>query len=116
MVADPHVPTDLVVVSTMREADGLAMSSRNAYLGPEDRAAAVILRRALEAGRARFDSGRADDPAEVQAVVEAMRAVVQAEPRATFAYADVCHPDTFDPLPPLPPPPLLSLSPPAHPP
>jgi pantoate--beta-alanine ligase len=110
MVADLHVPTDLVVVSTVREADGLAMSSRNAYLGPEDRAAAVILRRALEAGRARFDGGRADDPAEVQAVVEAMRAVVQAETRATLDYADACHPDTFEPLAALGAPALLALA------
>lgn len=109
MVADLNFALDLRLVSTIREADGLAMSSRNAYLGPEDRQAAVVLRRALEAGRERFAAGMAGG-ATVAEVSAAMRAVVAAEPRAALDYADVCHPDTFEPLTAVAAPALLALA------
>lgn len=108
MVGDLNVPVSLRVLPTVRELDGLAMSSRNAYLGADDRAAAIVLRRALEAGRASFNAARADaeaaatasraSVASVAAVLAAMRAVIAAEPRATLDYVDACHPDTFEPL------------------
>jgi pantoate--beta-alanine ligase len=98
MVRDLNVPVRLEAVSIVREPDGLAMSSRNAYLGTEDRAAASVLRRALEVGRARFTDGGTADPARVGQVIAAMRHVIEMEPRATLDYADVCDPDTFAPL------------------
>ena len=110
MVADLNVPVELCALPTVRERDGLAMSSRNAYLGAADRAAATVLHRALQAGRARFVAGPADDPAGPAAVVDAMRAVIAAEPRATLDYADLCHPDTFEPLTALRPPALLAIA------
>jgi pantoate--beta-alanine ligase len=107
---DLNLPVRLVAVSIVRERDGLAMSSRNAYLEGADRAAASVLRRALEAGRARFAAGMAGEPATVADVIAAMRQVIEAEPRATLDYADVCHPDTFAPLEALASPALLAVA------
>jgi len=95
MTADLNLPVELRVLPTVRERDGLAMSSRNAYLNTEERAAAVVLYRALEAGQALIAS---DPAASAQRVIEAMRGVIAAEPRARLEYADVCDPDTFAPL------------------
>jgi pantoate--beta-alanine ligase len=107
MVADLNVPVELRVLPTMREADGLAMSSRNSYLGPEDRAAATVLIRALRAGAAAFDANRDGPP---DAALAAMRTVVADEPRATLDYADVCDPRTFAPLATLRSPALLAIA------
>jgi pantoate--beta-alanine ligase len=60
MVADLSFPVDVVVCPTVREADGLALSSRNVYLSPDERRAAPVLQRALLAARAAFDSGERD--------------------------------------------------------
>jgi pantoate--beta-alanine ligase len=60
MVADLSFPVDVVVCPTVREPDGLALSSRNAYLSPEERRAAPVLHRALLAARAAFHSGERD--------------------------------------------------------
>jgi pantoate--beta-alanine ligase len=107
MVRDLNVPVDLRVRPTVREADGLAMSSRNSYLGPEERAAAAVLSRTLQAGSAAFDTRPAGG---VAAVLAAMRATLAAESRATVDYVDVCDPDTFEPLSELRAPALLTLA------
>lgn len=60
MVEDLSLPVDVVVCPIVREKDGLALSSRNAYLGPDERRAAPVLHRALEAARTAFDSGVRD--------------------------------------------------------
>lgn len=108
MIADLHLPVRLRVLPTVREADGLAMSSRNAYLDRQQRTAAAVLFRALRAGRAAFDArAAAGGPA---AVCRAMAEMVAAEPLATLEYADVCDPDTFEPLETLRAPALLALA------
>jgi pantoate--beta-alanine ligase len=60
MVQDLSFSVDVVVCPTVREKDGLALSSRNVTLGPDERCAAPVLHRALEAARAAFDSGERD--------------------------------------------------------
>ncbi len=83
MVADLSMPVEVVGCPIIREPDGLAMSSRNVYLSPEDRAAATVLRRALDAGQEAVADG-VTDPAVVSA---AMTAIVEEEPRARLDYA-----------------------------
>ena len=107
MVADLNVPVELRICPIVREADGLALSSRNVYLGHEERAAATALSRALLAGVAAFDARPAVG---VEAVRQAMETVVADEPRAVLEYADVCDPDTFAPLDELRAPALLAIA------
>ncbi|HVB73518.1 MAG TPA: pantoate--beta-alanine ligase [Ktedonobacteraceae bacterium] len=92
MVKDFNLPVQLRVLPTVREADGLAMSSRNAYLLGEDRRAARVIYKALQAGRAAFEmnvGGRAS------LATKAMIDMVQAEPRARLDYAEIRDPRDF---------------------
>jgi pantoate--beta-alanine ligase len=86
MVQDFNLPVQLCVLPTVREADGLAMSSRNAYLLGEDRVAARVLYRALQAARAAFE---ANPGARVSLATKAMIDIVQAEQRARLDYAEI---------------------------
>ncbi len=95
MVTDFNLPVQLRILPTIREADGLAISSRNSYLGAASRAAAPVLYRALQAGRAAFEAHLSGDP---QIVTQAMIDVVTAEPLARLDYAEVRDPATFLPL------------------
>jgi pantoate--beta-alanine ligase len=97
MVADLSVPVDVVACPTVRERDGLALSSRNAYLTPAERAAAPVVHRSLQAGAALVMSGERD-PTVVRTL---MAEIVQAEPLAELDYAEVVGADSFtvpDPL------------------
>jgi len=93
MVADLHMPVTILGGPTQREADGLAMSSRNARLTDTDRAAAVVLHKALNA---------AADLAQTGTSVAAIRALIEAtiasEPRASLKGLDTVTPDTLEPV------------------
>lgn len=93
LVADLNVPTRIVVVPTVREADGLALSSRNVLLDPAARQRATALYRGLRSAAEAVDHGVREGAA-LRAEVEAtlVGAEVQAE------YVAVVHPDTFEPV------------------
>jgi pantoate--beta-alanine ligase len=91
MARDLSMPVDVVGCPTRREADGLAMSSRNVYLSPEEREAAPVVQRALRAGAASILAGERD-PAAVRAL---MAAIIEAEPLARLDYAEVVAADSF---------------------
>jgi pantoate--beta-alanine ligase len=91
MVQDLNYPVELVVCPTVREEDGLAMSSRNAYLTPEERKAATVLYRALGAAKGKYEQGERN--AEVLRSV--MRSVVRSEPLAYEQYVSAADPDTL---------------------
>ena len=92
LTTDLSLPVEVVGCPTFRESDGLAMSSRNVYLTAEERPAATVLWRSLQAGRdAVVQGSRSSD--EVEAV---MAAVLAAEPKASPDYAAVVDAATLD--------------------
>jgi pantoate--beta-alanine ligase len=88
MAADLSFPVEVVGCPTVREPDGLALSSRNVYLTAEERAAAPTLHAALQAGRACIEEKGERDPAEVRRI---MHERLAAEPRFTVDYAEVVN-------------------------
>ena len=94
MVRDLNLDTEIVVCPIVREADGLAMSSRNAYLQGEDRKAATVLYRALTAAEREIAAG-VRDSLELQ---RAMTKVLTGEPRARVDYAEIVDAETFEPV------------------
>ena len=95
MVADLNVDVVVVPCETIRDSDGLALSSRNSYLSPNERAAAPVLYHALESARRRFRAGERD----AAALREAMLEVLANEPLATTDYVSVADPRTLRELP-----------------
>jgi pantoate--beta-alanine ligase len=97
MVADLSLPVEVNACPTLRELDGLAMSSRNVYLTPEEREAAPVVYTALRAGAAAIAAGERD-PGAVRGL---MAGIIEAEPLARLDYAAVVDADSFlvpDPL------------------
>jgi pantoate--beta-alanine ligase len=94
MVTDLSMPIEVIGCPIVREPDGLAMSSRNAYLDETERAVAPVLRRALRAGADAIAAGERDGAA----VRELMRAVVAGEPLVELDYVEAADPTTLSPL------------------
>ena len=92
LVRDLNFPIEVVVCPTVREADGLAMASRNTYLGLEERQAGTVLYRALTAATELFNSGER----EAERLKAEMEAVLADEPLARTEYASVADPETLE--------------------
>lgn len=94
LVADLNLGFEVVVCPTVREADGLALSSRNVLLDPEARRQAVVLSQALAAAQARVKAGERD----AARLRDSIEAQIRTAPMAQPDYVAVCHPDTLEPL------------------
>jgi pantoate--beta-alanine ligase len=94
MARDLDFPTEIVVGPTIREPDGLAMSSRNVYLEPAQRQAATVLYRALRAGAAAFEAGDRD----AEALRRILNEKLASEPLARPQYVSVADPDSLEEL------------------
>lgn len=91
MVRDLHMPVEIIAVPTVREPDGLAMSSRNVRLSPEDRRAARALPRALERAKA-----LAADGISVEELRRAIGEIIRTEPRAELEAVDIVRAETLE--------------------
>ncbi len=94
MVADLNIPVQVESVPTVREADGLALSSRNAYLSPAERRAAVVLYQALQAAMARLAAGERN----ADALRDFLRDTISREPLARIDYAEVVDAESLQPV------------------
>jgi len=94
LVNDLSLGVEIIVYPTVREADGLAMSSRNVYLSQEERTRAITLYKSLRAGAEVIRRGVTDG----KAVQSVMAHVLKKEPTITIDYLAVCNPSTLEPL------------------
>jgi pantoate--beta-alanine ligase len=93
MVRDLAFPIELVVCPTVREPDGLAMSSRNAYLDPEQRAQATCLYKALTCAHDRIEAGQRD----IAVLIKEMRDGIESAGPCSIDYVEIVDPDTMRP-------------------
>jgi pantoate--beta-alanine ligase len=94
MAADLNLDAEIMVCPIVREADGLALSSRNAYLKDGERQSATALYRSLDAVRREAAKGERD----AARLIAAMRRVIDAEPGVALDYAEIVDADTFEPV------------------
>jgi pantoate--beta-alanine ligase len=106
MVTDLNLNLEIVILPTVREPDGLAMSSRNSYLSPSERKAALVLYHALTLAQRLWGEGEAD----AASIRREMRRLIQKEPQATIDYVSIADAETLDELDTVKPPALVSLA------
>jgi pantoate--beta-alanine ligase len=106
MVAELNMNLEIVTLPTVREPDGLAMSSRNSYLSPDERRAALVLYQALTLGRGLWERGEKD----AGYVKQEMTRLIQKEPLARIDYVSIAHAETLEELARVTPPALISLA------
>ena len=106
MVADLDMNLEVVTLPTVREPDGLAMSSRNTYLNPGERKAALVLSQALNLAQQLYARGERD----AEHIRQEMTAFIQKQPLASIDYVSVAHAETLDELDRVEPPTLVSLA------
>jgi pantoate--beta-alanine ligase len=94
MVRDLNYPLDIIVCPIVREADGLAMSSRNVYLNPAERKAAIVLYRALSAAASAYQDGERNANILRRILIE----TISNEPLARLQYVSCAHPDNLQEL------------------
>ena len=94
MVSDLNLDLEIIVLPTVREADGLALSSRNVLLNPEERREAAVLSRALMEAQTAVRAGERDG----SRLASAIEARIRTAPLAVVDYVGVCDPHTLEPL------------------
>jgi pantoate--beta-alanine ligase len=94
MVRDLNFQVEIIGAPTVREADGLACSSRNQYLSPAEREQAPVLQRALQEARRLAASGERS----ASVILEAARSVIGSAPLARIDYLELVHSETLQPL------------------
>ncbi|HTS13823.1 MAG TPA: pantoate--beta-alanine ligase [Candidatus Limnocylindrales bacterium] len=93
MTRDLNLDAEIVVCPIVREADGVALSSRNAYLSAEERKAATVLSRSLDTVRKQIDAGER----QVVRLLASLRQEIERERAVTLDYAEIVDADTFEP-------------------
>lgn len=106
MVADLNMNLEIVTLPTVREPDGLAMSSRNTYLNPQERQAAVVLYQALSLSQKLWAQGETD----ANRLREEMTTLIQKQPLAKIDYISIADPETLDEMDRVNPPALVSMA------
>jgi len=94
MAADLDLSVEVVTCPLVRETDGLALSSRNAYLGPEERRAALVLSRSLRWAEKAVAAGERD----AATLVAGIRSAIETEPLARVDYVEAVDPETLEPV------------------
>jgi pantoate--beta-alanine ligase len=94
MVADLNMNIEVVAVPTVRELDGLAMSSRNVYLDPEERESAVVVHKALSRAQKLWRKGERS----AELLRKEMTSLIESEPKATIDYVSIADPETLEEL------------------
>jgi pantoate--beta-alanine ligase len=94
VVADLNFPVEIVACPIVRESDGLAMSSRNAYLNRDERGRALVLQRSLQQVQQEFQAGERI----AAKLISAAKEVFAREPQVVLDYFEIADPDTLDPV------------------